>query len=161
MLAVRFLRKSSPGLRLIVSYADASQGHHGGIYQAMNWIYTGPCKSTRVVVHGQVMHGKTASSRYGKHGFSVEWLKQNVDPEAARIDSGDKHRYLLPLDDAMRAQVAPLAKPYPKPLREKQAMTGSTSTAAVQRRPSRSIIQTARHHGKARHPHKADTASDH
>ena len=25
-----------------------------------------------------------------------------------------KHRYALPLDDAMRAQIAPLAKPYPK-----------------------------------------------
>ncbi len=25
-----------------------------------------------------------------------------------------KHRYLFPLDDAMKAQVAPLAKPYPK-----------------------------------------------
>jgi hypothetical protein len=25
-----------------------------------------------------------------------------------------KHRYLYPLDDAMRKQIAPLSKPYPK-----------------------------------------------
>jgi len=26
---------------VLVSYADASQGHHGYIYQATNWLYTG------------------------------------------------------------------------------------------------------------------------
>jgi hypothetical protein len=150
MLAIRFLRKSSPGLRLIVSYADTMQGHHGGIYQAMGWTYTGVGKTTRVVVHGEVLHGKTASSRYGRTGFNLKWLIANVDPAATRIDGGDKHRYVLPLDDDMRAQVAPLAKPYPKQqadsiTREKQAMTGSTGTAAAQHRPSRSILETVKH----------------
>ncbi|WP_222946531.1 Mom family adenine methylcarbamoylation protein [Caballeronia sp. EK] len=150
MLAVKFLRRASPGLRLIVSYADTVQGHVGGIYQAMGWIYTGVGKTSRVVVHGEVLHGKTASSRYGKQGFNLKWLVANVDPKATRIDGGDKHRYLLPLDNAMRAQVAPLAKPYPKlsTPREKQAMTGPTGTAAAQHRPSRSILQTVTH---ARH----------
>ena len=32
-IAFQFLRKNSPGLRLIVSYADPLKGHHGGIYQ--------------------------------------------------------------------------------------------------------------------------------
>lgn len=26
---------------ILVSYADSAQGHHGYIYQATNWIYTG------------------------------------------------------------------------------------------------------------------------
>jgi hypothetical protein len=30
-LAIKFLAKHSPGLRLIVSFADPSQGHHGGV----------------------------------------------------------------------------------------------------------------------------------
>ena len=34
-------RHSLPGLRLIVSYADKDQNHHGGIYRATNWIYEG------------------------------------------------------------------------------------------------------------------------
>jgi len=37
-IAMKLLRKASPGLRLVVSYADSEEGHHGGIYQAMNWI---------------------------------------------------------------------------------------------------------------------------
>ena len=40
-LALRFLRSQSPGLRLVVSFADPAEGHHGGIYQASNWIYSG------------------------------------------------------------------------------------------------------------------------
>jgi hypothetical protein len=36
-----------------------------------------------------------------------------------------KHRYLMPLDDDMRARILPLAKPYPK--RAKQAMTDDQS----------------------------------
>lgn len=32
-LAIKFLAKHSPGLRLVVSFADPSRGHHGGIYQ--------------------------------------------------------------------------------------------------------------------------------
>ena len=29
-IALRFLKKHSPGVRLVVSYADTAQGHHGG-----------------------------------------------------------------------------------------------------------------------------------
>src|SRR5688572_27900813 len=39
--ARRKLRETSPGLRVIVSFADTAQDHHGGIYQADNWIYLG------------------------------------------------------------------------------------------------------------------------
>ena len=38
-IAFRLLRKTSPGLRAVVSYADPEQGHNGAIYQAGNWIY--------------------------------------------------------------------------------------------------------------------------
>ena len=48
-----------------------------------------------------------------------------------------KYKYLMPLDKEMREKIQPLAQPYPK--RTKQAMTGTTGTAAVQRRPVRSI----------------------
>lgn len=40
-IALRFLKTKSPGLRLVVSYADPNHGHHGGVYQAGNWVYTG------------------------------------------------------------------------------------------------------------------------
>jgi hypothetical protein len=40
-IAVKMLKRFSPGLKLIVSFADSNQGHLGKIYQAGNWIYTG------------------------------------------------------------------------------------------------------------------------
>lgn len=135
-LAIRFLRVKSPGLRLIVSFADAAQGHHGGIYQACNWIYAGGSATHGYVVNGQTYHPKSLHSKYGKGGQSIPWLKQNVDPSAQRIQTGFKHRYLMPLDDEMRAKVLPLAQPYPK--RPKQETTGTTGTSAGQNRPGRS-----------------------
>ena len=38
-ISVKFLKKNSPGLRLVISYADVDQGHLGKIYQASNWVY--------------------------------------------------------------------------------------------------------------------------
>jgi hypothetical protein len=40
-ITLRKLKKHAKGLKLVVSYADFNQGHHGGIYQATNWIYVG------------------------------------------------------------------------------------------------------------------------
>ena len=33
-IAFKFLRKNAPLLRVVVSFADPNEGHHGGIYQA-------------------------------------------------------------------------------------------------------------------------------
>lgn len=110
--AIRFLKKQSDGLRLIVSYADPEQGHHGGIYQAGNWIYTGPSgKAIKVFYNGKWSHKKTVDDA----GVDQSKLKK-------KIVQG-KHRYLMPLDDEMRKRILPLAKPYPK--RAKQAMVSS------------------------------------
>ena len=40
-IALKFLVNVNPKLRLVVSFADRDQSHHGGIYQATNWIYDG------------------------------------------------------------------------------------------------------------------------
>jgi hypothetical protein len=121
-LALRVLSKKYPGLRLVASYADEGQGHHGGIYQASNWIYTGGNTTHAYIIKGKRLHPMTLAKAYGKGGQSVAWLQSNVDPHAKRIKTSKKHRYLMPLDADMRARVLPLAKPYPK--RDKQAMAG-------------------------------------
>lgn len=113
-IALKFLRKRAPGLRLVVSFADTAQGHHGGIYQAGNWVYCGCAETHAYRIHGQLVHPKTLHSRYGKGGQSVPWLREHVDPDAARIVAGVKHRYLMPLDDDIRHQVEPLRQNYPK-----------------------------------------------
>lgn len=115
--AIRLLSATSPGLRLIVSFADPAQGHHGGIYQAGNWVYLGPADGPgaqlRFVVNGHVRHPRSLGSLYGDGGQSLPWLRENVDPNARRITVPAKHRYAMPLDRAMRRQLRPLAREYP------------------------------------------------
>jgi len=139
-IAIKFLRKSNPRIRLIVSFADAAQGHHGGIYQAGGWVYAGGSETHGFKVNGQIVHPKTLHNRYGIGGQSVPWLKANVDPNAERIISGFKHRYLMPLDTETRKKVLPLSKPYPK-----RAGSDTTDTAGLQPAEGGSIPTPALH----------------
>lgn len=116
-----FLKKKCPGIRLIVSYADSNKGHHGGIYQAGNWIYTGAIESDAgQMLNGKIVHRRTVYARYGRQ--DLEWLQSHVDPNAHYVKALPKHKYLMPLDDEIRKQIEPLRKPYPK--RDKQATGG-------------------------------------
>lgn len=111
--ALKFIKESQPKLRLIVSYADQAQGHHGGVYQAGNWIYVGSMKGVPSLLYkGKVWHAKALRTSFPnlKHSNS----------SVIKVPAGDKHKYLMPLDDEMRKRILPLAKPYPK--RAKQAM---------------------------------------
>lgn len=112
-IALRLLRAARPALRLVVSYADTREGHHGGIYQAGGWIYLGEIEPVYTFrIHGRETHKKSCFRSYGTN--SIAWIRANVDPNARRVRSLPKHKYLMPLDAGMRALVAPLAKPYPK-----------------------------------------------
>lgn len=142
-VAIKMLRKQSPGLRLIVSFSDTAQGHHGGIYQATNWYYVGSECYHCYRVMGKMIHPKTLHARYGVGGQSIPWLRSHVDSNAERIHTIAKHKYLYPLDDAMRAQIAPLAKPYPKRAAVVQAVEQPGPPAdGVSQRPGRSTLQT-------------------
>jgi len=122
--AIRFLKSQSAGLRLIVSYADPKQGHHGGIYQAGNWIYAGRSQAQReLLINGVFTHKRSAHAKYGT--ASPEKITAKCGAKVGWAPVEWKHIYLMPLDAAMREQIAPLAKPYPK--RVKQATTGDQS----------------------------------
>ena len=107
-LALMFVKKSYPDLRLIVSFADPSQGHHGGIYQATNWIYAGISPpSEQYFYKGKWTHPKTFRSLWANRWhIDLKSLQKRKVP--------GKHRYLMPLDSEMRKRILPLAKPYPK-----------------------------------------------
>jgi hypothetical protein len=123
-VAIRMLQKNSPGLRLIVSYADSEQGHHGGIYQAMNWVYVGRGMSTRYFFHeGRWKHNREVTA--GAFGGQRKIIDYKHLPQ--KIVEG-KHKYLYPLDRAMRKQIAPLAKPYPKRETCGQSVEGDTDS---------------------------------
>ena len=123
-LAIKFLSRSNPKLRLIVSFADQSQGHHGGIYQAGNWVYNGQGAVSRFWnIYGRVTHPRTVIERGGSNSLAGA---QKMDPNASAVMVSGKHRYLMPLDAEMRERILPLAKPYPK--RAKQAMDDNQSS---------------------------------
>lgn len=122
-LAMQFLRRSNPKLRLIVSFADQSQGHHGGIYQAGNWIYNGQGSPANFyMIKGKLTHPRSIGAKglvQNIHGA------RKIDPNATVVNVPGKHRYLMPLDEEIRSRIMPLAKPYPK--RAKQAMADDQS----------------------------------
>lgn len=60
-LAMKFLQKANPKLRLIVSFADSSQGHHGGIYQAGNWVYNGQGTAAKFYMIRKNLHIRVQS----------------------------------------------------------------------------------------------------
>ena len=111
--ALRQLRARNPGLRLVVSFADPEQGHVGSIYQAGNWIYAGQADTHMYRVHGHLVHPKSLHSKYGVGGQSIGWLRKYVDPAAERVHLAGKHRYVFPLDRAMRRRLRDVARPYP------------------------------------------------
>lgn len=122
-LALKFLKRANPKLRLVVSFADSTQGHHGGIYQAGNWVYSGQGDAAKFyLIRGKLTHPRSL----GSLGLvqSIQGARR-IDPNAQVVVVDGKHRYLMPLDDDMRKQIAHLAKPYPK--RVKQATTDDQS----------------------------------
>jgi len=114
-IALRMLSSSMTGLRLVVSFADPSKGHHGGIYQASGWIYAGQTAPSSMYrdAKGKLWHERMISSTGQKKVFG-RYRKVLKPSECQRIRLPGKHRYLMPLDADMRAAILPLAKPYPK-----------------------------------------------
>jgi len=116
-IAIRMLKKHSPGIRLLISFADPYMGHNGAIYQAMNFIYTGTSDPTTIYVDektGKVWHTRNIVFDSEKK-YRDPWATRYILLDGKRGEKRPgKHRYLFPLDKEMRKRVAPLAQPYPK-----------------------------------------------
>ena len=135
--AIAFLKKKCPGLKLIVSFADPHQGHHGGIYQAGNWIYLGKTSSDNKYFdsNGKQWHSRMVKSK----GWTiVNGVKRKcpTPSQCTVVKIPGKHRYVFPLTKELSAKIQPLAQPYPK--RVKQAKVETIGTAAEHHRPTRS-----------------------
>lgn len=111
-LALKWLKKSNQKIRLVVSFADTEVGHHGGIYQATNWVYDGLTNAADEYLYkGKRWHGRAFRKSHGSHlGY--------VDKGLKIVKGAQKHRYLMPLDAEMRERILPLSKPYPKRVKE-------------------------------------------
>lgn len=114
-LAVKMAAQHAKGMRLIVSYADPHAGHCGTIYQATNWVFVGtqaPCPYYRAP-DGKLWHGRMVSKDGTKRVYGKRRNVWRFD-QCEKIMMPGKHKYLYPLDKAMRKQIEQLSKPYPK-----------------------------------------------
>lgn len=154
-IALRLFQKAYPTMRLVLSFADPEQGHMGGIYQAGNWFYLGETlPADEYIVKGKRMHGRALRSTRSTHPLKnvlarnvLDWAQKVIDPMARAIDGSSKHRYAMPLDAEMRAQILPLAKPYPKRAGSADSGTsgfqpeggGATPTPALTKRKAKQL----------------------
>lgn len=110
-IALRMLKRHCPGTRLVISFADPTEGHVGGIYQAGGWLYTGRTSDS----YEFRLNGKRLQKRaYTGDQFGKPGSKCTLPPGAVRVATVGKHRYLMPLDAETKARLSPRAMPYPK-----------------------------------------------
>jgi hypothetical protein len=120
--------KMLPKPNVIVSYADSSQNHHGYIYQATNWYYSGLSEKFKdYMVKGyEHLHGASVLDMVGRsdgeqgHLNKVELLKARFGAENVYMqDRPQKHRYFYFLGDKkqvkdMLSKIKYPKLPYPK-----------------------------------------------
>jgi hypothetical protein len=113
--------KLLPSPSVIVSYADTSQNHHGYIYQATNWIYTGLSAAFKdYYVKGmEHLHGATIFDMSRGQENRVEWLRNKFGDKLIQIDRPRKHRYFYFIGNKMQKKdilkMLPYEiEPYPK-----------------------------------------------
>jgi hypothetical protein len=111
-------RLKADGVDLLVSYADAGEGHHGGVYQAAGWNYHGRRKSKMdgLVINQRFVPNRSCSNKWGTR--NPERLRERfpawqIEPH---YDIG-KHLYWRTLGRKGEAKAARLGlkrNPYPK-----------------------------------------------
>jgi len=105
--------KMLPRPMVVISYADSGMNHHGYIYQATNWIYTGLSKP------------HTDYLPEGKEGMHVRSLYNNfsiktTDLKMVKVERSQKYRYFQFLGDKRQVRKMkkdlkfPIVKEYPK-----------------------------------------------
>lgn len=90
-ISLKFLKKQSPGIKVVFSYADkTNQDHIGTIYQANGWIYIGERKTSDkgayYVINGKKIHGRSARAKYGN--------ERNFPPGWKHVSSQTKYLYV-------------------------------------------------------------------
>jgi len=105
---------------LLVSFADKTAHHHGGIYQAASWRYHGARDSRMdgVIIAGKFHAGRSCNSVWGTQ--SPRLLSEKLGVEVLPHFDAGKHLYWRALcrtgeKKAARLELASI--PYPKPQR--------------------------------------------
>lgn len=108
-ISIKMITRHCPGIRLIVSYADPIQSHHGGIYQAGGWLYLGETKSTF-----EYRVGSRRIQRRSYTGPNFGQPKRQIPQNAIKVVIPGKHKYIKCIDKGLLNKLCGKAKPYPK-----------------------------------------------
>lgn len=118
------------GVRLVISYADPSQGHNGAIYQATNFVYLGQTDGGERLADesGQEVHSKLLSVYRMRHPRMADWTSKDIaDHFGFRpIPNPAKHRYAFATNPTDRLVIQAMALPYPR------AVAASSDAPGVQ-----------------------------
>ena len=118
--SIKYIKNNYPKIKYLISFADGNWGHHGYIYQATNWIFTGQSTPRRkFFIDGKQVHEKTLVNRYGTS--SVKKLK-NIFKERLEIsrENKGKYRYVFIISQNKKeykqlySELKYKALPYPK-----------------------------------------------
>lgn len=142
------------GMEWVFSYADTGQGHHGGIYQAVNAVYVGLSPAERgYLLDGEKIHPRSVVSRFGSRNPTHEALGTRT---LERIDdlNAAKHTYIMPIGDAksrrtIRKHLRPFVKPYPMRAPEDSEESRPASSGEGQ---VRSLVGASNGNGAERWP---------
>jgi hypothetical protein len=113
--------KMMPSPCVLLSYADTTKGHHGYIYQATNWIYTGLSAIVKEYkIKGQEdMHSQTLFDKSKGKIDRVGYLKELYGDKLYMDYRARKHRYFFFLGNKfhqkkMKVQLPYIIQSYPK-----------------------------------------------
>ena len=104
---------------LLVSFADATHEHHGGVYQAASWRYDGQRDETNdgLIVNGVFVPGRSCNSRWGTRSatlLSARFPDWRIEPHIAQ----GKHLYWRAMSRRGKRWARELeltSAPYPRP----------------------------------------------
>lgn len=111
------------GVAWVFSYSDSAQGHHGGIYQAVNAVYVGTDAKQWVnfELDGRRVSKRAVSGRFGHTRWpEVKDLAAEQGAVLRKVPWQPKHTYILPIakDRRVRKRIrrclAGRQLPYPK-----------------------------------------------
>jgi len=107
------LIKHHTDVKFLISYADPSAGHVGGIYQSAGWLYTGLSSAMSLydLGDGIARHSRSVAHDYGSH--SIQYLGDH-GVMVKLVAQSAKHRYIKFLDESWRCRLTVPVLPYPK-----------------------------------------------
>ena len=122
---VKVLRRR--GVDLVVSFADKTQGHHGGIYQAASWNYNGARESRMdgVIINNVFYPGRSCNSKWGTQ--SPEKLSKIIGQDVHPHFDDGKHLYWKALTkngEKKAARLNLIKATYVKPIKNLEGTGG-------------------------------------